>query len=490
MEQKILDLRKQVQDKEFFIQQLEKVKPFPDQDGVVVKFREVMSATDQNMRLHEEINSYKLMITNLAKEMNKIKSENQDLSNANSRLNNELVKLKTMLVNPMNKKFSLKSLFTSRRQANLNQSVQKSSPFILPDDDLNSSKGSVHKHSSGGHHVSKPSKFKDAQKLTVQRSNSPCYPSNPLMDMKLLDKISQLETELDIVKRRAKCDQVNNDILSDELLKIKRISNDMMATNEILCKANKKNQEKWEQMSYAMEFYKAFYHKYMDLIAKRKPQTRGAIMEIPNIEALKKINESLVTGLEFTPVKLLAEREDSDLSNKPECSKTPRRQNRAETAYQFTKSQSKAFLTNLSKELYANIHPALAALEISPENETRGMKYRTKGRRIVKRSMSNALDYVYERRKLIFEPIQEEEPEENRKIKRKGSLVPWNNQKQDPSAQGRRNEIGLFALQVNRLASIKNSEHLSFSIDLEELDQVKATETSFISTNDFIHTLE
>jgi len=103
MEQKILDLRKQVQDKEFFIQQLEKVKPFPDQDGVVVKFREVMSATDQNMRLHEEINSYKLMITNLAKEINKIKSENQDLSNANSRLNNELVKLKTMLVNPMNK---------------------------------------------------------------------------------------------------------------------------------------------------------------------------------------------------------------------------------------------------------------------------------------------------------------------------------------------------------------------------------------------------
>ena len=41
MEQKVLDLRKMIQDKEFFIQQLEKVKPFPDQDGVVVKFREV-----------------------------------------------------------------------------------------------------------------------------------------------------------------------------------------------------------------------------------------------------------------------------------------------------------------------------------------------------------------------------------------------------------------------------------------------------------------
>jgi len=84
MEQKVLDLRKMIQDKEFFIQQLEKVKPFPDQDGVVVKFREVMSATDQNMRLHEEINNYKFMLTKMGIEINKVKSENQELINANS----------------------------------------------------------------------------------------------------------------------------------------------------------------------------------------------------------------------------------------------------------------------------------------------------------------------------------------------------------------------------------------------------------------------
>jgi len=393
-----------------------------------------------------------------------------------------------MLANPMNNnKFSLKSLFTGRRQAKLNQSLHKS-PLQIPDDDLNSSKGSVNKLPCGG--LTKPSKFKDAPKIPPQKSSSPRYSSNPLLDIKLLEQISQLETELDSMKRRANCEQINNGILSDELLKIKRICKDMMATNEILCKANKKNQEKWEQMSYAMEFYKAFYHKYMDLISKRKPQTRGAIMEIPNIEALKKINETLVTGLELTPVKLFTERdrEESDLSNKPECSKTPRRSTKiVQTPYQFTKQQAKAFLINLSKEFYANIHPALAALENSPtipeEREDNEVKCRTKVRRS-RRSMSNALDYVCARRKLIFEPIQEEEPEEIRRAQRKGSLVAWNN------AQGRGNEIGILALQANRLASIKNSEHLSFSIDMEELDKVKATETSFISTNDFIQTLD
>ena len=43
-----------------------------------------MSATDQNMRLHEEINNYKFMLNKMAIEVNKVKSENQDLTNTNS----------------------------------------------------------------------------------------------------------------------------------------------------------------------------------------------------------------------------------------------------------------------------------------------------------------------------------------------------------------------------------------------------------------------
>jgi len=43
-----------------------------------------MSATDQNMRLHEEINNYKFMLTKMGIEINKVKSENQELINANS----------------------------------------------------------------------------------------------------------------------------------------------------------------------------------------------------------------------------------------------------------------------------------------------------------------------------------------------------------------------------------------------------------------------
>ena len=41
LEEKISDLRKLLQDKEYAIQELEKIKAIPEQEGVVVKYREV-----------------------------------------------------------------------------------------------------------------------------------------------------------------------------------------------------------------------------------------------------------------------------------------------------------------------------------------------------------------------------------------------------------------------------------------------------------------
>ncbi len=41
LEEKIHDLRKLLQDKEYAIQELEKIKPLTEQEGVVIKYREV-----------------------------------------------------------------------------------------------------------------------------------------------------------------------------------------------------------------------------------------------------------------------------------------------------------------------------------------------------------------------------------------------------------------------------------------------------------------
>lgn len=52
LEEKIYDLRKLLQDKEYAIQELEKLKPIPEQEGVVVKYREVRIVNEYKFLLY------------------------------------------------------------------------------------------------------------------------------------------------------------------------------------------------------------------------------------------------------------------------------------------------------------------------------------------------------------------------------------------------------------------------------------------------------
>jgi len=201
LQNQIIELRKMVQEKEYFIQQMEKVKPFPDQDGVVVKYRDVMSASEQNLRLLEEINNYNTMLMKIAKDHNKLQLEKEELVKQNTTLSNELVKLKAIMVNPMNSKFSLKSLIGNNVKNILNRSFHQrhkspiTSPLIIPDDDSNASYTGT-KNANACGLATRPSKFKqDQEKIHSKKPSSPYIATNPLFDMKLLDKISQLETE-------------------------------------------------------------------------------------------------------------------------------------------------------------------------------------------------------------------------------------------------------------------------------------------------------
>jgi len=274
---------------------------------------------------------------------------------------------------------------------------------------------------------------------------------------------------------------INNNNLSDEISELRRTCTQMMATNEILCKSNKIYQEKWDSVLYAIDFYKAFFHKYMNLISIRKPSTRNAIVEIPNLEALKKINEALVQELELKP---LTENKikNQDIVFQKEDYITPVKNKERLNEYGFTKDQSKAYLLSLAKELASKSDLYKAGLERS-KNVHR------------KRSMSNALDYVYERRRLALKPIQEENPEDRklRKEHRKCSLNYNPTERIPDNLKGGLNMNKRITSHTQKilLNEAKRSEgHLSFSIDIEELDRVKATEASFISTNDIFHTIE
>lgn len=83
MEEKIYELRKLVQDKEYTIQELERIKPIPDGAEVAIKYREVISPSEQSLKLLEEIDTLNKMISKLSKELNKAQVEKEDLIHKN-----------------------------------------------------------------------------------------------------------------------------------------------------------------------------------------------------------------------------------------------------------------------------------------------------------------------------------------------------------------------------------------------------------------------
>lgn len=83
MEEKIYELRKLVQDKEYTIQELEKLKPIPDGGDVAIKYREVISPSEQTLKLLDEIDNLNKMLAKVSKENNKLQAENQELTHKN-----------------------------------------------------------------------------------------------------------------------------------------------------------------------------------------------------------------------------------------------------------------------------------------------------------------------------------------------------------------------------------------------------------------------
>lgn len=79
MEEKIHELRRIIQDKEFTIQELEKIKPQLNKEGILIKYREIINPSEQVLKIQNEN-------VNLIRNLGKITKSSQDLEERNKKL--------------------------------------------------------------------------------------------------------------------------------------------------------------------------------------------------------------------------------------------------------------------------------------------------------------------------------------------------------------------------------------------------------------------
>lgn len=242
----------------------------------------------------------------------------------------------------------------------------------------------------------------------------------------------RLEGEIDTLKKLLSREMINNNLLNDELCKLHRQNVMLINQNDTLIKSNKRYEEKSQKMHYTLEFYRAFYEKYMDMVTKRHNPTKSLSSQADFAKLLnvKKTSETLNSMLNAPipiiknpkPLTSVAEETDhqvniSILEEDAEAHKdllgslgnlknNPMSQNKLEPEgeeehkepekYEFTKEACKIYLLNLAKDLYmnSNISKSVFTKQILMNMDTRGTKAPATQMVKLKRSLSNPLDYM------------------------------------------------------------------------------------------------
>jgi hypothetical protein len=310
-----------------------------------------------------------------------------------------------------------------------------------------------------------------------------------------------------MTRKRLSYEIINNKLLSDEIANLQRQNMQLSATNDILIKSNKRYEEKWQKIFYTLEFYKEFYHKYIDLIANRRTWNRSQanFTNITKFENAIKLKEKFNIDIDTNPDQLIKEikkmeeengkqvnvsilEADEDVAGGPNGGLgNPQSDN----VFQFSKEQCKIYLLNLAKDLYVNTNinkssiakQVLKRLEFGPKNNA--PQHPTFK---LTRSVSNPLDYVSERKKLIFEP-QDPKTHKAARIKKERKETRLFD---DQEIILKDNNIRVDFLDKDKSPVAKSpggkqphfGEEISFMID-EETNK-KMVEVSFISTHEIL----
>ncbi len=318
--------------------------------------------------------------------------------------------------------------------------------------------------------------------------------------------IFRLEGELEVARKRLSYEMLNNKLLSDEIATLQRQNMQLAAANDILIKSNQRYEEKWQKIFYTMEFYKDFYHKYIDLITNRRAWNRSTAGPYHNFnrgENAYKLKEKFNIDIDANPEKLIKDlkRIDEETGKQVNVSilEADEHENAERDAlakksgnvFDFTKEQCKIYLLNLAKDLYvnSNLNKSSAAKNVLRKLEFGPTHGNPKDVFKLNRSVSNPLDYVSERKKLIFEPATSKKEAKIKKQRKETRLIDDQNELFLKGAD----EIEIKFIkkpsesEQNRHPTFGDHENeMSFNVDPEEMNNKRLIEVSFISNNEIL----
>ncbi|CAD8109307.1 unnamed protein product [Paramecium sonneborni] len=255
LEYKLIELKRNIHDKEYAIQELERMKPIQEKEGQLVKLIEVVTPSEQNLKLHEELENVRGVLQKITAEAQSISESNNALREVNYHLKREIFKMRIVLRSQVN--------YQNMKDFVFNEYLEKTDNNLDLNRELQNHRGRLEQMhqdlygtSSLGYGFSP-----EPQQLKYLSKNERMIYQEKLHKMEMMVKGFKELFE------KEKNSNLNISKLYNELVKK---YDQIQDTNELLIRSNQLKDQKNEQLMAELQFYKKQNQNFMEQLKTRK----------------------------------------------------------------------------------------------------------------------------------------------------------------------------------------------------------------------------
>ncbi|CAK83147.1 unnamed protein product (macronuclear) [Paramecium tetraurelia] len=252
LEEKVGEMRRCIQDKEYTIQDIEKSRGLID-NGQMVKIREIVTPHEQTLRLTEELESTRQLLNKVSQGSQKLQEQNRMLKDQNQNFLREQIKYHLILRSPL--------------------AYYKMKSYVY-NDDLGHSVDNLEIHNENYSNQvfntgqNDPAPQRDGQYQQQQQNNMKYLTNNEraIYQEKLQKTESLLKGYKELFEKEKNKVGLLVQIKDDQERKIE----ECYSYNEVILQALKNKDQKIEQLQTEMQYYKTQFGNYMYFLKNKR----------------------------------------------------------------------------------------------------------------------------------------------------------------------------------------------------------------------------
>ncbi|CAD8169585.1 unnamed protein product [Paramecium pentaurelia] len=264
-EQRIKQLQDQIKYYEQSQYNLNLYENDPQNQGYLIKYKQIVNVNEATLRLQQEIESYKVQLALSHMKISKLKESKYDLIQLNFALSNEICRLK------MQPNQGVKNV-----DKYISQLIEVQKKMIQIDDDESDKdctspmEDRIHfcqnKQTIFTQHNMPKLDLKRAQQIQAYTLQQITMKQQKIQDLNHQEELSKWITEYKYLKNNYDASKILYDQLKIQYEDLQRNYNETLSINATLIRANQNYEEKWQSINKKYNIYKQFYIQNKDYV--------------------------------------------------------------------------------------------------------------------------------------------------------------------------------------------------------------------------------